>query len=120
MLRKTGHISLIIAFSFLISAGFLKAQNEPNDREKVTFDELMQETMMHVNQRSSFIADGRGPASIAAAEPQPKMFPDFLEKPPVVVDNFVVPELDVPFSSFDKAPLGAGFTYNWQAPWSGF
>lgn len=118
MLRKIGYLSLIIALYILMSTGMLKAQPQPSDKERVTFDELMQETMTHVNQRSSFIADGRAPASISS--PQPLMFPDFLDKPPVVVEDFVVPWLDVPFSEFDKAPLGAGFTYNWQAPWSGF
>ncbi|OGQ36501.1 MAG: hypothetical protein A3F16_02395 [Deltaproteobacteria bacterium RIFCSPHIGHO2_12_FULL_43_9] len=118
MWRRIGCISLISAFSFLISAGFITAQTQSYNNGKVTFDELMQETMTHVNQRSSFIADGRGPASFA--DPQPKILPDFLDKPPVVVDDFVVPALDVPFSEFDSAPVGAGFTYNWQAPWSGF
>lgn len=118
MWQKIGYISLIIVLSLMLTSGLSKAQPDPNDKEKVTFDELMDESMTHINQRSSFMTDDRAPASIS--EPQPKMFPDFLDRPPVVVEDFVVPWLDVPFSEFDKAPLGAGFTYNWQAPWSGF
>jgi hypothetical protein len=119
MLRKLVFFSVITLFSTIVLTHFVKAEPKSDDK-KVSFNELINETLLHVNERSNFIADDRGPASIYLDEPQPRMFPDVLSKPPKVVERFVVPQLDVPFSEFDSAPLGAGFTYNWQAPWSGF
>lgn len=121
--RKLFKLSLVV--SLLAISGIAIAQQD----KMITFDDLMQETMTQLNNRDNYIIDSRSPASdsrdpasvsrrpAALPEATPVLFPDILPKPTKVVNNFVVPQLDVPFSAFNDAPPGAAFTYNFQAPW---